>query len=221
MNWLSIPPMDNHQEANPPMKPSICAKCKGRQVDGESPNAKLDQDYQEVMHENKLAMREIQKLKQQVVDLKSGYNTLTNGHTKFANMMSLRAINYDKQVLGFPSPKIVEKARNRNNGPSKPKVRYCIEYQQEGHFAFDCNTLTPTKLKDQLRTKAFNAHYGLSRTSKGKVVRLFGAKDPTRPRQLWVPKNLITSLNEPRMAKNTSSSTSSTQTSNKVWVAKH
>jgi chromosome segregation ATPase len=216
------PPMSNYQEANPPMKPSICVKCKGKQVIGESPNVKLSKDHQELIHENKLAMSEIQKLKRQVENLKSGYVTLTNGQDKFANMMSSTAMKYDTQGLGSYTKKIERvKTMPKVKTPPKPKVKHCTECLQEGHFAHDCKTPPPITLKDQLRPKAFNAYYGVSRTSSGKVVvRFFGAKDSTRPKQIWVPKNLVTSLKEPHVAKIASSSTSSTQTSNKVWVAK-
>jgi hypothetical protein len=172
------------------------------------------------MQENKLAMSEINKLKRQVENLKSGYTTLTNGHTLYAKMMSSTAMKYDTQGLGSYQKK-VEQAKNKIKTPPKPKVKYCTECQQEGHFSHDCKTPPPMTLKDQLRPKAFNAYYGLSKVSSGKVVvRFFGAKKEIRPKQIWVPKHLVTCLKEPHVAINASSSTSSTQTSKTVWVAK-
>jgi hypothetical protein len=178
------PPMNNHQKANSPIKPSICVKCKGKQGLNESPNAKLSKDHQELIHENKLSMSEIQKLKRQVENLKSGYVTLTNGHDKFANMMSSTAMKYDTQGLGSYAKKI-ELAKTKPKVKTHPKVKHCTESLQEGHFAHDCKTPPPITLKDQLRPKAFNAYYGVSKISSGKVVvRLFGAKDSTRPKNL-------------------------------------
>jgi RNase P subunit RPR2 len=132
--------MDNHQKANP-----YCTKCKGKLVHGGTSNVKQDKDYQELMHDNKLVMNEIHKLKRQVENLKSGYTTLTNGLTKYADMMSSTTMKYDKQGLGFYTKK-VEQAKNKVKAPPKPKVKYCTECQQEGHFAHDCKTPPPTML---------------------------------------------------------------------------
>ncbi|RCV43549.1 hypothetical protein SETIT_9G303000v2 [Setaria italica] len=63
---------------NPPMKPSSCEACKGKSVEVKSCDLKTSNVNDELMKENELAMREIKDLKQQVIDLKSGYITLTN-----------------------------------------------------------------------------------------------------------------------------------------------
>jgi len=201
---------------DPPMKPSSCANCKGKNVDIDTSKVEATSEVVELRKENELAMKEIQILKQQVIDLKTGYKTLIKGRDLYDEMVSTRAINYGKQGLGFPSskPKQVPKPR-----PQGPKKRYCTECKQEGHFAIDCKTPPPPKMKNHLRPKAFNAYYGLSRTSKGDVVaRFFGPKDKSRPKQIWVPKSLIASSLDPHSSN--IASTSTAQASNKVWVAK-
>ena len=198
---------------DPPMKPSYCSSCKAKNVDDGSSKVDSSSEINELRKENEVAKNEIKTLKQQVNDLKTGYKRLANGEDKFGEMLSNKAINYNQNGLGFSSSKRVQAPKTR---PHSPKRRYCTECQQEGHFAFDCKTPPQPKKQGHLKQMAFNAYYGLSRTSNGKVVaRFFGPKDKSRPKQIWVPKSLIASSHDPHSA-----STSTAQASIKVWAPK-
>jgi hypothetical protein len=94
MTWLT-----------PPMKPSICDLCNGKSVIVESCN-------DEVFKENHMLRSENKNLKQQVLDIKFGYKTLTNGR-RLHDAVITRAINFAKNGLGVPSPKLVEASKNR------------------------------------------------------------------------------------------------------------
>nr|TKV94641.1 hypothetical protein SEVIR_9G308800v2 [Setaria viridis] len=87
---------------NPPMKPSSCEACKGKSVEVKSCDLKTSNVNDELMKENELAMREIKDLKQQVIDLKSGYMTLTNSCRLYDEMMAIKSINFNNKGLGFP-----------------------------------------------------------------------------------------------------------------------
>jgi hypothetical protein len=120
---------------NPPMKPFKCDLCNGNGGIVESCN-------DELALENEFLKSENDKLKQQVVELKSGYKTLSNGYRLHVSVVT-RAINYAKNGLGFPFPKLVEANKNR---PERPKIKYCTECRQDGHFSFECKTPPAPKL---------------------------------------------------------------------------
>jgi hypothetical protein len=200
---------------DPPMKPTSCATCKGKKPQEDKSSTSQVNDKLKKDHE--CAMQEIEKLKQQVIDLKSGFKIFSkNGNDLCEKMIVAKAINFNKNGLGYPSPKLIETAKNR---APKPKVKYCTKCQQEGHFQFECKTPSLPKLPEYLRPRAFNVHYGLSKLENGKVMaRFFGPKDKSRPKQIWVPKCLVASANNPHV--HVKPSPTPTQAFYKVWVTK-
>ena len=129
------------------------------------------------------------KLKQEVKNLSSSYNTLVKGEMKFGEMLSSAAVQFDKNGLGFlpikdkckPAPSI-----------KLEKPKWCVDCMTEGHFAFECNAPPKKPTPSHLRAFAFNAHYVLKRGTNGKVKAHFmGKKDNNKPMKLWVPKCLI------------------------------
>ncbi|RCV18546.1 hypothetical protein SETIT_3G309500v2 [Setaria italica] len=85
---------------NPPMKPSSCEACKGKSMEVKSCDLTTSSVNDELMKENELAMREIKDLKQQLIFLKSGYVTLSNGRCLYDEMMDVKAINFNNKGLG-------------------------------------------------------------------------------------------------------------------------
>ncbi|WVZ63247.1 hypothetical protein U9M48_012892 [Paspalum notatum var. saurae] len=128
------------------------------------------------------------KLKQEVKSVQSGYGSLLKGSTKYHEMLSFQAVNFERNGLGYPPFKDTCKP------PPSIKIekpKWCTEYLTEGHFMFECKA-PPKKLNKQLRAFAFDAHYLVKRLSNGQVkVQFLGKKDETRPKKLWVPKTLI------------------------------
>ena len=119
--------------------------------------------------------------------------------------------------LGFLSPTKLKKIQAAQPQVLKPKPKVCPECNREGHFSFECKAQPPKATPSYMKSMAFNAQYALARTSDGKVkLRFFGPRDKKRPRQVWVPKSLITTFKTPH----DSTSSSTTKTPKQVWVAK-
>ena len=159
------------------MEPFKCDLCQG--------NGARDKSLEnEMTLEIELLNDENDKLFKQVIDLKFWHKTLINGHRLCGSIVS-RAINCTMNGLGYPSPKLVEASKNR---PKRPKIKFCVECWQHGHFGFECKTQPLPKLSTQLRPIAAKAPYLLSKISNGQIIARFcGAKDKTRPEQIWVP----------------------------------
>ncbi|WVZ80284.1 LOW QUALITY PROTEIN: hypothetical protein U9M48_027775 [Paspalum notatum var. saurae] len=134
------------------------------------------------------------KFKQEVKSVQSDFGTLLTGNTKYHEMLSHKAVNFEKNGLGYPSSKDTCKP------PPSIKIekpKWCTECLTKGHFMFECQA-PPKKLNKQLRAFAFDAHYLVKRLSNGQVkVQFLGKKDETRPKKLWVPKILIPKIVDP------------------------
>jgi hypothetical protein len=145
---------------------------------------------------------------EQVESLESSMKKLTRGEYKHKEMLFHHARDYDKRGLGsFPET-------NRSTIPSleiKPSFiknidSYCQHCQVTDHHTRECllpNILLPTIPKNSTMYK--NNHFLFSKV-KGQVkARFIGklTKDEKKklPKQLWVPKALVTHVQGPKLGR--------------------
>ena len=154
----------------------------------------------------KLEIREMELLKQ-VESLESSMKKLTRGEHKHKEMLFHHARDYGKKGLGsFPEVSKSE-IHSPEVGPSfiKNFGSYCQHCQVTGHHTRECplpNIPLPTLPKNS--TMYENNHFLLSKV-KGQVkARFIGnlSKNDRKklPKQIWVPKALITHVQGPKLS---------------------
>jgi hypothetical protein len=141
------------------------------------------------------------ELKEQVESIETSMKKLTRGDHKHKEMLFHHARDYDKRGLGSFSETNKGTILYSEIKPSFVKNigSYCQHFQVTGHHTRECHL--PTIRKNFTMYK--NNHFLLSKV-KGQVkTRFIGklTKDKKKklPKQLWIPKALVTHVQGPKL----------------------
>jgi len=84
------------------------------------------------------------KLKLDKEHLKTGLSKFTRGQYLQSELLMNTVMKIDRSGIGFlANQEKKDQAQHQQQYKSKSKPKRCIEYEQEGHFAHECQTPPP------------------------------------------------------------------------------
>ena len=148
----------------------------------------------------------VKALEEEVRSLRSCVKNMAKGEALHKEILYHNARDYGTRGLGsFPQPiKETRKSKELYGCFVKEVGSYCQHCNITGHHTRECPIPSRPlpKLPCNYRSMFNNNHFLLLKNSKGKVAaRFIGTKAKVNhPRQIWVPKALVTHVIGPKLA---------------------